>query len=309
MMKTAKAQAITELAILGSIILLLLGVLLSYGLRANYAQQVTQSAFRRAMNTNWNINEPGQYILIHDKYIPNPSDAHGIGSVDSVSAAYAITRTYNLYKHADNNGDLANTVFAFGRGLLPPQEVHFKSARLRDFYWGYDPCNRDALKLLQIVYGQPSVWTDGMPENSARVVDKCDGDIISYEECHSQCRMFTDRPFCFRKCLDSTIAGTDCRRWCYRHNLTAPDYCPVLDQLFAGIRPGHDRVMGIQPDVVTVDNRNDLLVKQESPAGISSTDQSASSSVIIRRIVFRGGQQQVARETVMDSELEMGSEW
>lgn len=100
-MKT-KGQSILELAILGTILIGILGLVVNYGLRYNYQQKVMMQAFRNAYNA---ASEGGSYTLVVDKHIPNPSDPWGVGSVTPVSASASVTRNYKMQEIAACDAD------------------------------------------------------------------------------------------------------------------------------------------------------------------------------------------------------------
>ena len=80
-----KAQTITELASFGSLLLVVVSFLVSYGLRYNYQQDVQLRAFRMAMADAYNnVTRPeatSTITLVEDKHIPDPRDRFGVGSV------------------------------------------------------------------------------------------------------------------------------------------------------------------------------------------------------------------------------------
>lgn len=303
-----KAQAITELAIFGSIILFLLSIVLTYGLRSNYQQQVTQHAFRRAMAASVGYNGACPYTLTHDRHIPSPLDPHGIGSVAGMTATYAITRSNLLMMKPDSQSEIPKMTFGFSRGMimLPANEHRFETARFYDFYW--EPCNRYAVKHLHLVFGAMNVWTEGRPDNSARVVDPCSGDILAFEKCDNECRMFTDFGYCVAQCQERSWSGASCSMIC-GSGLEAPDYCGDLAGLFTNILPQHERVMGVQPDTVQTSTPSTTMVKTETPGRISTTDTPGSQDVITRRIVFRGGQRNVEHVVDYGAGIEMEADW
>lgn len=312
-----KGQAITEIGVLGAIILFLLSILLTYGLRFNYQQEVSQHAFRRSMAIAARYGSGAPYSLFYDKHIPNPADAQGVGSVVGTSAAYSITRTYRAMQMPETIDQIANITIGFGRGMLGIREVGFKTARFNNFFW--KPCNHDALKHLQLIFGATNVQSTGHAPNpdpmnpeevaiAARVVDPCLGDILSYESCQNQCKMFTDFSFCFDQCWTNTGSEMNCQNVC-RSGLEAPDYCADLDGLFAYIHEGHEKIMGVQPDVIQFSQRNDAMNKRESSAGISTSDVYGSRDVITRRIVIRNGQRTEDNTVPIGDAVDMGAQW
>ncbi|MDD5080347.1 MAG: hypothetical protein PHH68_08540 [Candidatus Omnitrophica bacterium] len=76
-----KSQSLSEMAVFGTILLLVLGFLLRYGLQYNYQQQVKMEAFRRSMKMAEESNAPQsqQITVVKDVQIPNPQDIFGQG--------------------------------------------------------------------------------------------------------------------------------------------------------------------------------------------------------------------------------------
>ncbi|MBU3934115.1 MAG: pilus assembly protein [Candidatus Omnitrophica bacterium] len=99
-----KGQAILELAVFGSILIMLLGVLVSYGLKYNFQQQVMQEAFRKALGVT--AVRHSTYVLIKDRHIPDPSNPFGIGAVVPAMSSASVTRDYRLHETADTEDEL-----------------------------------------------------------------------------------------------------------------------------------------------------------------------------------------------------------
>lgn len=75
-------QALAELAIFGSIMLLALGALVRFGLQQMYSQQTSQEAFRLALQRahGADASGSGNVQIAHDWYIPDPSRPFSVGS-------------------------------------------------------------------------------------------------------------------------------------------------------------------------------------------------------------------------------------
>lgn len=83
-------QALTELAIFGSILLLCVATLLQYGLEANYQQQVQMEAFRKAQKIAFYRSGPNastSLVLVKDKAYPDPRDQFGFPERYPVAAS------------------------------------------------------------------------------------------------------------------------------------------------------------------------------------------------------------------------------
>ncbi|MFH1191177.1 MAG: hypothetical protein V1670_03165 [Candidatus Omnitrophota bacterium] len=90
-----KAQSLTELASFGSILLLVLSFILSYGMRLNYQQDAQMRVFRMAMTDAYsNVTRPdatSSIALLEDKHTPDPRDRFGIGSIAPAQSGAQIT--------------------------------------------------------------------------------------------------------------------------------------------------------------------------------------------------------------------------
>ncbi|MCM8800166.1 MAG: hypothetical protein NC900_05525 [Candidatus Omnitrophica bacterium] len=102
---STKAQSILELAIFGSIILFLLGVLISYGLGANFEQHLQMQTFRKALfealkrahsSINVNLN------VIKDLSIPDVNSPFDISETSPYSANIALSWSNDLYAGLDD---------------------------------------------------------------------------------------------------------------------------------------------------------------------------------------------------------------
>ncbi|MFH1397227.1 MAG: hypothetical protein ABIH27_01580 [Candidatus Omnitrophota bacterium] len=105
-MKNVNGQALLELAVFGSIILYLMGILVNYGLRYNWQQRLNQQAFRKNLKDAAHSMEPGYPVstgntIIRDVHIPNPADAFGVGSVMPIAGSGAMaTRNWRMYDNS-----------------------------------------------------------------------------------------------------------------------------------------------------------------------------------------------------------------
>jgi len=92
-----KAQSLSEMAVFGSILLLVLGFLLRYGLQYNYQQQVKMDAFRRSMKMAEDSNAPEsqQIMVVKDAQIPNPQDMFGQGERTTIRGSSDILWSNN----------------------------------------------------------------------------------------------------------------------------------------------------------------------------------------------------------------------
>lgn len=94
-----KGQALTELAIFGSILLFCVAMLLQYGLEANYQQQAQMEVFRKAQKLAFYRSGPGantSLVLVKDKAIPDPRDQWGFAERYPVVVGGSVTWDTNL---------------------------------------------------------------------------------------------------------------------------------------------------------------------------------------------------------------------
>jgi hypothetical protein len=125
-----KAQALTELVVFGSIILILLGVLLNYGLRYNYQQKVMQSSFKKAYEkavTSGADDQPRseQHMVLQDIHIPDPQNPFAVGNLTPVYGSAAVSRS-NSYSFPENMNEVPHLVLN-----INGQESSFSLAGLR----------------------------------------------------------------------------------------------------------------------------------------------------------------------------------
>lgn len=89
-----RAQTLTELATFGSVLLLVLSFLVSYGMRDNYQQDTQMRSFRMAMQEAYTNSRPdpsGSVVLVEDKHIPDPRDTFGVGNIVPAQAGAGVT--------------------------------------------------------------------------------------------------------------------------------------------------------------------------------------------------------------------------
>lgn len=146
-----KGQAILELAVFGSILIMLLGVLVNYGLRYNFQQQAMQQAFRRALGIAADPNRgSAAYVLIKDRHIPDPAHPFTVGTFVPVSSSASVTRDYQMHYtadteeelpvvHIDINGDIRTYKTA---GFNDEGEVDYSEGEILD----YDLCRANCKK-------------------------------------------------------------------------------------------------------------------------------------------------------------------
>ena len=320
-----RGQALVELAIFGSLLIMVLGALISYGLNYDFSQQVSMEAFRRALATASNSpanNQPisASHIVLKDRHIPSPSDPFGVGSVTPVSSSASVTRNYKLQEVPENEAELPRIAVQVKGGTCPPGTriapvpASADSADVATCYFlaaGFLPvsnASEGSLGRYQLIFGEQNVCSSsdcgggrvcvryeseidpetGIEEQvcvesvySLRIIDSCNGEIISYEGCVKQSLKIVDSDECRRLCDQETYGsgGVDCTGVCEQEipEEAYPWYVqgatkaggrwvfPRLQSLFAGAER-----MGLQPSYVKVTQTNNQLAKRESDGTITT---------------------------------------
>jgi hypothetical protein len=305
-----KAQALIELAIFGSILLTILGLLITYGLKYNFQQKTIQHAFRKALAEASSDMRSSQYSLIRDKHIPSPTDPFGVGSVISVSAGAGVVRNYRLDYTPDNDNELPKITMEFDAD----NEIK-KSYKTAGFRIEYE-VPQEAIPKYEEIYGRTNIqcrisgteeWRDKCEceENQfldVWIIDPYIGEYISYSGAIRQCRMLVDVDVCIQECKRGD--GDNCEEVCnlktnppnqenpsydpskggawYCANYTEVDptthryYFPVLEEMFAfALRNGEQikpKTMGIQPENIQTNSLQNRLEVRQSQADITGTD-------------------------------------
>lgn len=99
-------QSILELAIFGSILLFVLGLLINYGLNLNYIQNLRMQTFRRALalaKERSASSRQVQLTVIKDLYLPNPSDKFGISESSPYTAGTSAVWSRYLYAEYEDS--------------------------------------------------------------------------------------------------------------------------------------------------------------------------------------------------------------
>lgn len=146
--KFLTGQTATELAIFGSILVFVIGVLISYTVAFNSNLQLQMEAFRMAMETSHGIDgyevsediplarRKATIIYIQDRDYPDISNAFGIMGRSAVSAQASLAfNRYLYYVQTDNPKDLpVIDMYINGR------QFSFTTARYKEVTCRVDPC-------------------------------------------------------------------------------------------------------------------------------------------------------------------------
>jgi hypothetical protein len=178
--KNKQAQSVLELAIFGSILIMLIGVLLSYGLRYNNEQKTMMSTFRKALQKSAEkdpatgeeiLGGQGSYTLIQDKHIPNPANPFGVGQVTPSVSNASVIRSYRLHESPNTLKALPQTTIEI-QGQEGAFKQDFKTAAfrlepVREIYTTPAPTSEEnaeiqytSLDRYKEVYGSTNIWVD-----------------------------------------------------------------------------------------------------------------------------------------------------
>jgi len=309
-------QALLELAVFGSLLIMLLGVLINYGLRYNSQQYLMQEAFRKALaaaeeSTNPGTPESVSYAIIEDNHIPNPSDIWGFGSVTPVgSSVGAITRSYKMSDTADIDPELPVMRIQVGRNQPPLATLRTAGFRTVN---NVDP---DTIEKYNEIYGPSNVCSDPVKKCGAseganktvniKIIDPVMGEYIDYENAVSLCRKIVDkrqiannRTYCEETCEKGNYEGSDldCKKIC-SHDIEVPVYCqdaklvgnkyyfPNIDALFAGIPKEN---LGLMPDYTQTITADNSLTKKEDGSSITTSETFSWTTDTKRTIIKNTG--------------------
>lgn len=229
--ENTKGQALLELAVFGSFLIMLIGVLVSYGMRFDAQQRAEQFAFRKALNQAFRISPTipisgigadadildfigfkgdGSYVMIKDIHVPDPANPWGVGQVTPVSASATVVRNEQLHKTPDLPYEVSDMVINVNGA-----ERTYKTAGMRvsvsantnvegEIYGTSNVWNPLTDLLSEIL---PSQLTDLISPGIAVIVDNSDGEIVNYDAAVRQCRMVVDPIVYVQECLRSHLGG------------------------------------------------------------------------------------------------------
>lgn len=300
-----RGQALVELAIFGSLILLVMGLLISYGMNADFAQKASMDSFRRALGIASDPNEgAATVVMVNDRHIPSPGNTFGMGSMVPVSGSANVIRNHHMQDTADTEDELPKVTLN-----IQGTARTFKTAGMRDEagiagskwddkakkYVNNNDAGRkaDLIDKYEEIYGRGQVWFTGPA--TVKIIDSCDGEIIDYDSCVRQASQIVDPAICAKACERGRGPGSEtglasCADLC-APVMQEPWYVqggqksgnayqfPALDAMFVGIRS-----MGLQPDSVKHDDRQLTLQKTETTSGVTTVDTGRWSQQVDRTI-------------------------
>jgi len=285
---------------------MLVGVMVNYGIRYNFLQQTQMSAFRMALrdaaapidpNNPNQIKGSGAVTLIQDSHIPNPANPFAVGSVMPFNASASVIRSCRLHETPNNYQGLPEMKIII-RGnedkayFYKTAGFRIESVAKKDIDKYYEIFG--ALFIKDAATGKdpfPSPSTPPETVKSVKIMDMCEGEIISYDTCKRQCRMITDVAFCTEECSLGLQPGQDdnCAATC-NEQMALPWYCATgaLDNIFSFADvPKSSMSMGVQQDYSKETTMNSSLTTNQSAGGkITNTDNINWSDTTHRRIAI-----------------------
>ncbi len=217
-------QSLLELAVFGSIMIMLLGVLINYGLRYNYQQQVAQQTYRKALKGAADSPKDGKpmsvmYVLTRDKHIPDPSQLFGLGSIMPISASASVIRNHHMQEAPDTKDELPQITVDMNGQISAYKTAGFRyesnvSEDLEDkyaeIYGSYNVCWEKDCGASEGECLEPTVdegcTTQAM---NIKILDSAAGEVVDYATAYRQCRMIVDTGFCAKECERGKWPGSE----------------------------------------------------------------------------------------------------
>ncbi|MFH0876839.1 MAG: hypothetical protein V1863_01265 [Candidatus Omnitrophota bacterium] len=231
-------QALAELAVFGSLFILILGALINYGLKYSYQQQAQQIAFRRALEIAADPDRgQGTYVMLEEQYTPDPSHTHGVGSTAPFTSAATVVRDYQMFGVADTADSLPTTVLDMKVKNEVTGEERWERKLMKTAGFRLESnVPKKATKKYEVIYGTvyalhqdgdrfvpvskkkvakhcppPATSCDDKEKlvDVVRIIDSCSGEVIDYKTCYKQARMLVDVNFCTTECNLNKAQGAD----------------------------------------------------------------------------------------------------
>lgn len=311
-----RGQALLELAVFGSLMIFALGALVKFGLNADFSQQAAMASFRQALNSATEAPLDGKptsvsHLHMSDRHIPNPANPFAIGSVSPTSAqAPSMTRNYQTQEAGTTVEELPRLTMDLKgakcpgsvlspAGSNPPcdyttagfrteRNVHPDSLdRYVEIYNRSAVCDRaecgggDGECVRTEVDEQTGEERCVEFAKNLKIIDRCEGEIISLDGCIQQARQIVDSQVCAALCEKAKSPGSEsnCQDVC-NQPMNRPWYAqdaqlideanrrydfPNLNRLFAGIR-----ALGLQTGVVKATTIDASLGKEDCVRNLST---------------------------------------
>ncbi len=206
-----RGQALLELAIFGSIIIMLIGILLNYGLRANFQQAALQKAFRKALaesvkSSDDNAPSSVSYVRTEDKHIPDPTNFLGQGQIMPFVSSASVTNSYKLDLGADNQAELP--VIKIDINSLEPGQAGAAIAPLTFKTAGFRVermVQEDVIAKYKEVYGDTVQACDAIHQHCTPNEATGWGEPDSKNLAHASCVEWKDRGTAYATCKKATF--------------------------------------------------------------------------------------------------------
>ena len=327
-----------ELAVFGSMLILVLGMLINYGLGADFNQQAAMESFRKALgDASTSGKGTATIVLIKDRHIANPAHPFAFGQIIPISSSASVVKDPLMQVMPQVPDDLPTVTLAIGADAQgrPQQQMEFMTAGFRT-----ETVAQATLERYRLVYGSTNVCSDptlncgagnlvclewdtdpqtGQQvcvnwQRTIRIVDSCEGQIISLESCVQQGRMIADDAFCQQQCqkTQSVVNPMNCAVVCaqpinptWYSNGCGANGCPALDALFAGVPR-----LGVQPGYTKQLTTNDTLTTSQNSVGATTTASEAATEVTTRTVITNQGAGQAATATVTtQKDVDANANW
>ncbi|TAN61404.1 hypothetical protein EPN16_03220 [bacterium] len=109
-----RAQALSELAVFGAVILGVVGFLLSYGMNANYSDNLNMQTFRYGLQKAYEAKDTyfnAQVIVMDYKSIPQPQGGNVVPSFNPLMASSSALLSNSLFMEMKDEDDFGNYTY------------------------------------------------------------------------------------------------------------------------------------------------------------------------------------------------------
>ena len=301
---TRAGQALVELAILGAMILLVLGVLVDYGLRADFTQHAMMRTFREVLHDASRQTAPGEPIStsrlsLADRRIPDPANPFALGGTAAISgSAGGVTQNYQLHKTPDTPADMPHFYALIGGAEVNCGGIGCLTSGIRRV-GGFAM----SLPRYQVVYGASNVCAGGKNCPAAVgelfIQDPCMGEIVDVDMCRRVGRLMTNDAACAYEC--GLEGRSDCGTVCDQRTYPTdrPWYTTATEEQWAALEP-----LGVQPgstrrSVLKGPGTGDAFIqKLESDERIATTTALTSEETTTREFRSRAAGANTDTKTV-----------
>ena len=231
-------QALIELTVFGSLVILMLGLLINYGMNADFQQYGAMETFRAALQMTdekpdgETLRGVGSVMVLRDRHVPNPATPFGVGEITPSSHSSNVTRDNLMYKGPLQTGYLPRVRFMldgepFDCGGGPGSGCTTAGFR---FEADYPTTSEERYKMIYSdICGDADcggakgacLETETVTDpdtgetieicvrfaTSILVLDACEGELIDYEGCVKQASMIVDSAYCERECKKGDPLG------------------------------------------------------------------------------------------------------